>query len=116
MVGCKPSDYALYAEYEMNLEALRKKRVKRFNAKMQNHVGPRRSFFILDRATRKVHGDLGLWMQYIQYAKKEKSSKVLHKALATCLKLHPTKPELWVFAAQTSIDLNSDMTDARSHM
>lgn len=100
----------------MNLEALRKKRVKRLNAKVQTWMGARRIFFILDRATRKFHGDIGLWMQYIAFARKENATKVLNKAFSTCLRLHPAKPELWIYAAQTSIDLHGDMTEARSYM
>src|SRR5277367_1229970 len=54
--GSHPSDYARYAEYEMNLDTLRRKRVKRLGVKVTAHTGQRRIYFILDRATRKFHG------------------------------------------------------------
>ncbi|KZF21917.1 hypothetical protein L228DRAFT_221982 [Xylona heveae TC161] len=115
--GSYPADYARYAEYEMNLEALRRKRIKRLGIKgATKHVGQRRIFFILDRATRKFHGDVGLWMQYIEYAKKEKSYKKLSQILSSVLRMHPTKPELWLYAAQSAIDLEADMTAARGYM
>src|SRR5437016_3559762 len=113
--GAQVSDFARYAEFEMNLETLRRKRVKRFGIKSSNHAGQRRIFFILDRATRKFRGDLGLWMQYIEYARKEKAIKKLHQILTSVLRLHPTKPELWMYAARYTAD-GADMTAARSYM
>ena len=113
--GSKPQDYARYAEYEMNLESLRRKRVKRMGAKTSNHTGQRRIFFILDRATRKFHGDLGLWMQYITFARKQKSHKRVSQIITNVLRLHPTRPELWIYVATNYLD-NGDMIEARSCM
>lgn len=100
----------------MNLESLRRKRVARLGIKARSHAGQRRIFFVLDRATRRFHGDLGLWMQYIEYARKEHASKVLAKVFSSVLKLHPAKPELWIFAARHAVNVNVDMVEARSHM
>ena len=100
----------------MNLESLYRKRTKRLGIKARLHYGARRVFFILDRATRKFPGDIPLWMQYIEFAKHEKSSGVLAKTFAAALKLHPTKPELWVYAARHAVEENADITEARSHM
>lgn len=100
----------------MNLESLRRKRVARLGIKARSHAGQRRIFFVLDRATRRFHGDLGLWMQYIEYARKERASKVLAKVFSSVLKLHPAKPELWIFAARHAVEENADMVEARSHM
>ncbi|KAF2400131.1 hypothetical protein EJ06DRAFT_495034 [Trichodelitschia bisporula] len=114
--GSQPGDYARYAEYEMNLEALRKKRVQRLGIKTGGHAGQRRIFFILDRGTRKFPGDLRLWMQCIEFARKEKANKKLGEIMAAMLRLHPTKPDLWLYAAQYSLDAQADMTAARSYM
>lgn len=114
--GCTVTDFTRYASYEMNLEALRKARAKRLNIRARMHYGHRRILFVLDRATRKFPGDVGLWMQYIEYAKKEKATNVLVRVLTAVLKLHPTKPELWIYAANYAMIENSDMTEARSHM
>ncbi|KAI9710569.1 MAG: U3 snoRNP protein [Bogoriella megaspora] len=114
--GSEPSDYARYAQYEMNLETLRRKRTKRMSIKVKNYTGPRRIFFVLDRGTRKFPGDLGLWIQYIEFAKKEKSYKKLGRIFSTVLRLHPTKPELWIYAAHYAMDGQADMTMARSYM
>ncbi|KAJ9665942.1 U3 snoRNP protein [Coniosporium apollinis] len=111
-----PSDYARYATYEMNLEALRKKRINRLGIKAGGHAGQRRIFFILDRAVRKFPGDIGLWMQYIEFARAEKAIKKLNEILTSVLRMHPTKPELWTYAARYAFESQADMTNARSYM
>jgi U3 small nucleolar RNA-associated protein 6 len=100
----------------MNLESLRQKRIKRLGVKNPGHSGQRRIFFILDRGTRKFKNDLGLWMQYIEYARSQKSTKKLSQIFTSVLRLHPAKPELWIYAARHAVDDNADMTSARSYM
>ncbi|PGG96309.1 hypothetical protein AJ79_09643 [Helicocarpus griseus UAMH5409] len=114
--GPKPSDYARYAEYEMNLDTLRKKRIKRLGVKSAAHSGQRRIFFILDRATKKFHGDISLWMQYIEYARRQKAHKKLGQILMDVLRLHPTRVELWIYAARYILEDHGDMTQARGYM
>ncbi|KAF2803161.1 rRNA processing protein Utp6 [Mytilinidion resinicola] len=114
--GSHASDYARYAEYEMNLEALRKHRVKRLGVKVPGFTGQKHIFFILQRGTRKFPTDIGLWMQYIEFARKEKAFKKLNDILASLLRLHPAKPELWIYAARYSVDTQADYTNARSYM
>ncbi|KAI9809656.1 MAG: hypothetical protein M1825_000088 [Sarcosagium campestre] len=114
--GSYPSDYARYAEYEINLETLRRKRVKRLGIKVTAHSGQRRIFFIFDRATRKFHGDVALWMQYIEYARNARATKKLASLLTAVLRLHPTRPELWTYAARHAIESEADMRAARSFM
>lgn len=41
---------------------------------------------------------------------------MLAKTFASALKLHPTKPELWIYAARHAVEENADITEARSHM
>lgn len=114
--GSQPADYARYAEYEMNVDSLRRKRVKRLGIKVTAHNGQRRIFHILDRATRKFHGDVGLWLQYADYARAQKSNKKLTRILTDMLRLHPTRPELWIYAARYSIDVQADFSAARTYM
>lgn len=100
----------------MNLELLRKKRVKRMGIKASTHSGQRRIFFVLERATRKFPGDMGLWMQYVDFARKQKSNKKLSEILTRVLRMHPTKPELWIYAANYALEDRSDINEARSYM
>ncbi|MCJ1437162.1 U3 snoRNP protein [Xylographa pallens] len=114
--GSVPSDYARYVAYEMNLETLRRKRTKRMGQKNAGHTGQKRISFILDRATRKFHGDVALWMQYLDYSRQQKAYKKVAQILTSVLRLHPTKPELWIHAAKYVMEDQGDMTGARSYM
>jgi len=100
----------------MNLDALYRKRIKRLGIRARMHYGTRRIFFILDRATRKFPGNVPLWLQYIEFAKREKANGVLAKTLASALKLHPAKPELWIYAARHAVEENLNIAEGRGHM
>ena len=78
--------------------------------------GQKRISFILDRATRKFHGDVGLWMQYLEYSKKQKAYKKVAQIFTSLLRLHPTKAELWIMAAKYAMEDQGDMTGGRSYM
>lgn len=55
-------------------------------------------------------------MQRIQYARQQKAYKKLSHILTKALRLHPAKPDLWMYASQTAMDEHADMTEARSYM
>lgn len=114
--GSKPSDYARYATYEMNLDLLRKKRSKRLGVKSTTFSGQRTVFFILGRATKKFPGDIGLWMQYIHFCEREKANKKLAKVFTNVLRLKPREWGLWVLAAKHYAESQGDMGTARSYM
>lgn len=100
----------------MNLDSLRKARVKRKGVKTTAYTGQKHIFNILDRATRKFHGDLGLWMQYIEYARSQKSNKKIQRLLTEVLRMHPTKAEVWIYAARYAMDVQADISAARNYM
>ncbi|KAJ5924581.1 RRNA processing protein Utp6 [Penicillium verhagenii] len=114
--GAKPVDFVRYVEYEINLDTLCKKRTKRMGIRSAGHSGQRRILFVLDRATRRFHGDLNLWIQYIEYTRKQKAYKKLAIILTDALRFHPTSAELWIYAAKYSLDEHADMSQARSYM
>ncbi|KAJ5918693.1 hypothetical protein N7454_009837 [Penicillium verhagenii] len=114
--GAKPVDFVRYVEYEINLDTLCKKRTKRMGIRSAGHSGQRRILFVLDRATRRFHGDLNLWIQYIEYTRKQKAYKKLSIILTDALRFHPTSAELWIYAAKYSLDEHADMSQARSYM
>ena len=72
----------------MNLAALRRKRVQRLGIRSRSYFGQRKIFSIFERATRKFCGDVGLWMQYIEFAQKEGASRVLLKVFASYVSHH----------------------------
>ena len=55
-------------------------------------------------------------MQSIEYARKQKAHKKLSQILTNVLRLHPSKPDLWIYAAQFANDEHADITEARSYM
>ncbi|PPJ57751.1 hypothetical protein CBER1_00025 [Cercospora berteroae] len=116
--GSTPADYARYAQHEMNLHSLLKKRCKRLGIQKTattNFNGQRTVFFILDRAVKKFPGDVGLWMQYVDFCKKEKANKKLAKVLTRMLRLHTRNWKLWVLAAKHYAEVQGDMGTARSY-
>lgn len=91
-------------------------RTKRMKVKTTSHSGQRRIFFVLERATRKFNGDLGLWMQYVSFARKQRSNKKVSEILTQMLRLFPTKPAIWIYAASYALEERADMVEARSLM
>ncbi|KAF1810657.1 hypothetical protein P152DRAFT_420640 [Eremomyces bilateralis CBS 781.70] len=114
--GAPAPTFARYAEYEMNLDTLRQKRVKRLGIKDRDHSGQKRIFSILNRATKRHRGDVGLWMQYIEYARKERAHKRLEEILTSVLRLHPTKPQLWIYAARYAAESDGDVAAGRNYL
>jgi U3 small nucleolar RNA-associated protein 6 len=115
--GSKPVDFARYAAWEINLEQLRHKRCKRLRIKdSSTHSGQARIFQIFDRATRKHPGDVALWMSYLECARQAKAVKKFKMILTSAIRLHPTKSELWLYAARWSLETESDLNGAREYM
>jgi len=115
--GCLPVDFARYAAWEIGLENLRLKRCKRLKIKgSSTQAGQARVFSIFDRGTRKHPGDVALWMSYLEYSRKAKATKKFKLVLTAAIRLHPTKPELWLYAARWTLESEADMNGARSYM
>lgn len=116
--GSTPADYARYAQHEINLSAILKKRCKRLGIQKTATTafnGQRTVFFILDRGVKKFPGDLALWMQYVDFCKKEKANKKLAKVFTRMLRLHTRNWKLWVQAAKHYAEVQGDMGTARSY-
>ncbi|KAJ4291160.1 U3 snoRNP protein [Kalmusia sp. IMI 367209] len=113
--GVQPSDWLRYIEFEKNVDALRRKRIKRLGVRYRGS-GQRTIYSLYNRGTRKFSGDLALWMQYIEFARKDKAFKRLNEIFTQVVRLHPTKSELWIYAANYFMESQADITDARSYM
>eukprot|EP00741_Cyanophora_paradoxa_P002251 tig00000571_g2183.t1 len=111
------ADFIRYAQYELQLEELRALRRARLQIESKPGAGDfgmiRRIHFIFERALRKFKGDVRLWLQYIDFCRKQGSSKVLGKTFARALQLHPTKPGLWIAAASWEFESNNNIQTAR---
>ena len=71
---------------------------------------------MLDRATKKFHGDLGLWMQYLSICRQQKSYNKINQVLSNVIRMHPTKPEVWIYAASYHMEDQGDIVEARNYM
>ncbi|KAF9419542.1 U3 snoRNP protein [Entomortierella beljakovae] len=113
----KKADFLRYIEYEMNLEALRKKRRARMvsgtKQTISDYAGPRRIFFIYKRCLTKFKGDISIWLQYINYAKTAGATRTLGKIYAQAIQLHPTNEKLWILAAAWEWEENANVVAAR---
>ncbi|KAF9528547.1 U3 small nucleolar RNA-associated protein 6-domain-containing protein [Crepidotus variabilis] len=112
----KKSDFLRYAAYEMGLEALRRKRVHRIEADGPRTVSDygmvKRQFEIFERALVKFKSDVGIWVQYIQVAKREGATERVGRVLARAVQTHPGEEQLWVMSAQWEMQGGS-VTGAR---
>lgn len=101
----------------MNLEALRKKRRARMvsdtKKSISDYAGPRRIYFIYKRCLIKFKGDISIWLQYIDFAKKTGATRTLGKIFAQAIQLHPTNEKMWILAAAWEWEENANIVAAR---
>ncbi|RKP26415.1 U3 small nucleolar RNA-associated protein 6-domain-containing protein [Syncephalis pseudoplumigaleata] len=117
-------DFLRYIEYEDNLDKLIRERRSRLELKggkagklsRGDYSGQQRVCKIYERAVNRFHGDVKLWLQYVEYLKQKKATRVLSKTLARALQLHPTKPMLWIYAAAWEFEDNGSIVAARAMM
>nr|OQO31984.1 hypothetical protein B0A51_00326 [Rachicladosporium sp. CCFEE 5018] len=118
--GSTPRDYIRYATYEMNLDALRKKRCKRLGVKgrvgEQQWSGQRTVFFIFERGVKKFPGEKGLWNEYISFCTQARANKKLAKVFTAVLRLRPRDWGMWVRAAKYYAEVQGDIGTARSYL
>lgn len=101
----------------MNLEALRSKRRERLGKtrhSISDHAGIQRIHFLFERLCTKFHGDLTLWLAYIDFVKRSSSSKSLGRIFGRTIQLHPTKAEPWLAAAAWEWEENGNVGAART--
>ncbi|KAJ7782891.1 U3 small nucleolar RNA-associated protein 6-domain-containing protein [Mycena metata] len=104
----KKADFLRYAAYEMGLEQLRRKRVERLSAEhLRTMRSFRRQFHIFERALKKFKADVGLWVQYIDVAKREGAHTLVGRVVARAIQLHPDTPALYILAAAHELDHGS---------
>lgn len=92
-----------YCEYEWRLEQLRqlRRKAKAISGKrsLADYGIVRRIHFIYDRSTRKFNGDASIWMSWLQFCRESNSKRQVSKVVTKALKLHPSAPHFWAYAA-----------------
>lgn len=112
----KNIDFRRYIEYETILHQLATKRKARLNTpgwSLSDYSMVRRIHGIYQKALRKFRDDIQLWVQYFEWSRDVKSSKVMGKSFAKAIQLHPAKPIFWIMAANWEFTENHDMSSAR---
>eukprot|EP00898_Chlorokybus_atmophyticus_P002219 jgi/Chlat1/2999/Chrsp2S04709 len=125
-------DFVRYIDYEIKLNQLRllrKKAIGGAEAVEQgtaDHAAVKRIHYIFERTLRKFKGDLSLWLKYFAFCKSHDGNRqvanltmlvvALQKATTKALRLHPTVPGLWVYAAQWEFEHNANIKAARALM
>ena len=54
-------------------------------ATISDYALVRRQFHIFERAVKKFKSDVGLWVQYIEVAKREKADALVGRIIARCV-------------------------------
>ncbi|KAH6668123.1 U3 small nucleolar RNA-associated protein 6-domain-containing protein [Plectosphaerella plurivora] len=112
--GVKAEDFTTYAQWEISLDALRKKRCERLKIRhvSSQHATQARVMAIYDRAVFKRPDSKALWLEFLAYTAKVKATKRWRKTMTAVLRLMPRDADLWVLAGRRSA-MNGDMGAAR---
>ncbi|KAI9270412.1 hypothetical protein BDA99DRAFT_319483 [Phascolomyces articulosus] len=106
----------------MNLDMLRKKRKARMpelpnegedGSRVTEYSIKQRINGLFKRALIKFNGDVSLWIQYIDHAKRSKANNVLSGIFVSALQHHPRKGELWILASSWEFEDNANPSAAR---
>lgn len=98
------NDFLKYAGYEMELERLRKKRMERLKIAKSGHDHAKRQIHIFERAVGKFKGDVGLWMEYFELAKREGARRLASRVIARAVQLHPQVGGLYILGARHELE------------
>ena len=107
----RKADFLRYIQAEMDLEKLRKLRVKRLRREQRQgeedgggkRIGDKHilqhTHSLWGRTLRKYGSDVSLYLQYAEFCKTSKSSRRLSRLYAEALQMHPKVTGLWIEAA-----------------
>ncbi|OBA13744.1 uncharacterized protein OGAPODRAFT_83734 [Ogataea polymorpha] len=118
--GSKPMDFLAYAQYEKNLEKLRRKRYNRMKPlidtkpSVSDWASSRRIFFIFERGVNKFPKSMDLWSSYLKFARKNGSVKVVYSIYSKLLQLQPKNINVWFSAASYEFEQNRNVKSARN--
>ncbi|KAJ2055773.1 U3 snoRNP protein [Coemansia sp. S146] len=121
------ADFLRYIEYEINVDALRRKRKHRTMARdaggkrtLSDYSIGRRIVSIFERGVTRHPDDVALWLQYIAFVRAsdhsddgEASTRALSKIYAAAITKHPYEARLWIMAAAHELDASSNGAAAR---
>jgi len=101
-VHARQSDFLLYIEFELNLLKLynlRLAKTPKTKPSASDYHIEQHIHLIFVRAMRKYKSDIAMWLQYIDFCKKNNSSKKLGQIFAQALTYHPHNTTLYIESA-----------------
>lgn len=118
--GSKPADYLAYVKFEKNIDRLRKKRYERMKEiidrtpSVSGWAIPQRIMYIFQRGTNKFPSNMELWANYLKYARKQESVKVVYDVYSKLLSLQPRNVDVWLSGAKWEFEYNKNVKGARA--
>ena len=113
----RKGDLLGYIQYELRVEALRRKRKVLLRMHKKNTPSEysivRRIHFLFQRALQKFKGDPALWAGYFDFCQRTGANRLLGRAYARAIQYHPLREEMWIAAAKWEFECNSNMRAAR---
>jgi U3 small nucleolar RNA-associated protein 6 len=129
----RKADFLRYLQDEMQLEALRKLRVRRLQReekerqrgqprptehdKTTKHIGDQHIVshlhHIWTRTLRKYKADVSLYLEYASFCKEVHAHQTLSRVYGEALRLHPNKMNLWIEAASHEFFAAGSVQNAR---
>lgn len=109
-------DLLNYLEYEVKLDALRKKRSKKLKLKVYNKAAVsmgKKIHSLFRKGLMKFSDDLSLWMQYIDFCKKTSSHRALGLTYGKLLQNHSNNSDIWLMAAKHEAEEMNSIENAR---
>jgi hypothetical protein len=115
-VHARKSDFLLYLSFEMNLlklYAIRRSKLPKKKPSAGDHHIEQHIHLTFTRAMRKYKADIGMWMQWIDFSKKNDSTRKLGSIYAQALQFHPRSAQLWIDCASWEFFDNNNAKNAR---
>ena len=112
--AAKKADYLRYVAYEMGLEELRRKRAARLKAPNDHYGFVQRQYAVFERGLKKFKSDVGLWLEYVETAKREKATAMVGRILTRAVQVHPNDVRMWILLARHELDSLGSVSGART--
>lgn len=115
------ADFLRYIQYELNLDALKKKRRTRLPVveaqqdlvRLIDNSGIARVSLLFERLLRKFSGDVQVWLSYLSFLQSNKCNQLINRLFPRAHAVHPHSEELWLAHAAYESTTLGDIDSAR---
>ena len=114
----KKQDFLRFIDYELKFDKLKQSRLLQLGtndvSEGVRYRSLQRIHFIFQKCLRKYKNDIPLWIRYIKYCKQVASTRSLALAFVEALKHNPNCVQLWIMSAKNEMEVNKNISAARS--